>query len=112
MACITKTPPSPVSQKFVKFSRLERQQKDFLKLISNLHIALSFLFIWDLNDKYVHALPNSLENLTRIQTKITKSLPVFRPKSTKTIPFGAAHSYKANIRELAPPSPPSGTQPH
>ena len=45
MACITKTPPSPVSQKFVKFSRLERQQKDFLKLISNLHIALSFLFM-------------------------------------------------------------------
>ena len=94
MACITKTPPptSPVSQKFVKFSRLERQQKDFLKLISNLHIALSFLFIWDLNDKYVHALPNSLENHTRIQTKIKKSLPVSRPKSPKTIPFGAAHT--------------------
>ena len=48
MACITKNPPpSPVSQKFVKFSRLERQQKDFLKFISNLHIARSFLFIWD-----------------------------------------------------------------
>ena len=27
--------------------RLERQQKDFLKSIWNLHITLSFLFIWN-----------------------------------------------------------------
>ena len=47
----------------------------------------------------------------------SKTTPEFRPRSQslypfsdqkaqKTIPFGAAHTYKANIRELAPPPPP------
>ena len=46
----------------------------------------------------------------------SKTIPEFRPRSQslypfsdqkaqKTIPFGAAHTYKANIRELAPPAP-------
>ena len=31
-----------------------------------------------------------------------KSMPVFRPKGPKTIPFGAAHNYIAYIREYPP----------
>ena len=38
--------------------------------------------------------------------------PDLRPKSAKSTPFGAAHTYEANIRELAPSLPaPSWTQP-
>ena len=68
---------------------LERQQKGFLKSISNSHIILSFLFIWNWNDKYVHALPNSLENHTRIQTKIGKVYARFQRKTAqKPYPLG------------------------
>ena len=36
--------------------RLERQHKDFLQSISNSHVNLFFLFIWNWNDKYVYTL--------------------------------------------------------
>ena len=35
---------------------LQRQQKTFLNSISNLYITLSFLFIWNWNNKYVYTL--------------------------------------------------------
>ena len=66
--------------------RLEREQKDS-------HITPSYLFIWNENDKYVHALQYSLEKHSLIQTKIGKSLyPFSDRKGAKTIPIGAAHS--------------------
>ena len=37
--------------------RLERKQKKYFKSISNSHISLSFLLVWNWNDKYVHTLP-------------------------------------------------------
>ena len=37
--------------------RLERKQKKHFKSISNSHISLSFLLVWNWNDKYVHTLP-------------------------------------------------------
>ena len=73
----------------LSFLRWERQQNDFFKSISSSHITLSFLFIWNENDKYVHALPNFLENHTRIQTKNRFS----DQNGAKPIPFGAAHAY-------------------
>ena len=61
----------------------------------NSYITLSFLLIWNWIDKYVHAFPYSLESHYRIQTKLEAC--------AKTIPFGAAHTYKVNIREYPPP---------
>ena len=64
---------------------LRTQTKYFLKSISNSHISLSFLFIWNGNGKYVHDSRRSLENPTQFQTKKgkmyirLKSIPVFRP---------------------------------
>ena len=50
-----------------------------------------------------------LENHTRFQTKMGKVyviVPVFRPKQRKTLFFGAAHTYRAYIRDYPlPPSP-------
>ena len=56
--------------------------------ISNSHISISFLFIWNVNNKYVH----------------TCTLPWFprTKKGPKTLPFGAAHTYIAYIRESPP----------
>ena len=88
---------------------LERQQKDFLKSISNSHITLASLFIWNGNDKFVNTLRNSLKNHTRIQTKNRQNLHPFSDQNdAKTTPFGAAHTYKAYIMALfpAPPAPP------
>ena len=46
---------------------------------------------------------HSLENHTQIQTKTGKVYTRFQAFSDqngpKTVPFGAAHTYKANIRE-------------
>ena len=45
---------------------------------------------------------HSLENRTRIQTKIGKVYTRFQTKTAqKAIPFRAAHTYKANVREHA-----------
>ena len=78
--------------------RLEREQKDS-------HITPSYLFIWNENDKYVYALQYSLEKHSLIQTKIGKSLPVFRPKRRKNHTHwgGTFVTYKANVREYSPP---------
>ena len=65
--------------------RLERQQKDFLKAISNSHINLSFfLFVNETTNTFIHS-RSSLENHTRFHTKLkrVKSIPVFRPKRRK-----------------------------
>ena len=68
---------------------LERQQKDFLKSISNSHITLGSLFIWNGNDKFVHTLRYSLKNDTRIQTKIGKIYTRFQTKTAqKPHPLG------------------------
>ena len=47
---------------------------------------------------------NSLENHTRIHTKIGKVWTRFQTNTAqKTIIFGAANTYKANIRKYTPP---------
>ena len=92
---------------------LERQQKRFLKPISNSHISLSFLFIWKGNDKYVHACvhslqfpwkpyPNPDQNGKSLNPFSDRSRLIgfcFRPKRRITIPFRAAHTYMAYLRE-------------
>ena len=81
---------------------LERQQKDFLKSISNSHITLASLFIWNGNDKFVHTLRYSLKNDTRIQTKIGKIYTRFQTKTAqKPHPLG---------RHIPPHPPPPHTQ--
>ena len=60
---------------------LERQQKEFLKPTLNLYIT---------TNTFIH----SLENHTRIQTKIGNP-----ENGAKTLSFGAGHTHKVNIRE-------------
>ena len=69
--------------------RLERKQKN-IQSISNSHISLSFLLIWNWNDKYVHSLCISLENHTRFQTKVGKVYTGFQldQNGAKTLPDG------------------------
>ena len=101
-----------VDRIYVILLRLEPQEKVFLKPTSSSHVTLSDSFgIETTNTFIVH----SLENHTRIQTKIDKSLyqlyPFLDQNGAKPIPFGAGHTsqlvyifsphtYKANIREL------------
>ena len=57
-------------------------------------LFLSYSFGIETTNTFMH----SLENHTRIQTKIGQ----IDQKGGKTIPFGAAHTSKANIREYLP----------
>ena len=77
-----------IRQKLCHHYQVRAETKKFSKCISNSHISISFLFIWNWNDKYVHSctLRSSLENHTRFQTKMGK---VFSDqKGLKTLPFG------------------------
>ena len=59
------------------------------KSISNSHISLSFLAIWNWKDKSVHTLPSSLENHTRFQTKMGTVYTSFQAKTAqKPYPMG------------------------
>ena len=63
--------------------------KKFFKSISNSHSFLSFLLIWNWNDKYVHTLRSSLKNHTRFQSKMGKVYIPFQSKTAqKPYPMG------------------------
>ena len=72
--------------------------KNFLKPISNSHIPLSFLFIWNTFRHY----RSSRENHTRFQTKMSKVYTRFQTKTAQKPTFGAAHTYMACMREYPP----------
>ena len=44
-----------IRQKFCHHYQVRAETKKFSKFISNSHISISFLFIWNWNDKYVHS---------------------------------------------------------
>ena len=69
--------------------RLECKQKDFWKSTLNLHITLSFLFGIEMTNTFMHSLKNHTEQ-----------------NGTKTIPFGAAFTYKGIYKGVSHPPPP------
>ena len=75
-------------------------KKGFLKsMITNMHSSLSFLFIWNWNDTYVHTLPLSLENYLIPDLNRQSLYPFLDQNSAKPLPFGVAHTYVAYMRE-------------
>ena len=73
--------------------RLGRKHKLF-KSIWNSHISLSFLLIWDWNDKNVYTLhPSKTQPASR--TTWAKCIPVFRPKRRKSpTRWGGTYLYR------------------
>ena len=69
------------------------QQKDFLKSISNAHITLSFLFIWNWNDEHINTQPYFLCKLYPIPDQNEQNLYTL---------WGG--TYLAYTRENPPPS--------
>ena len=63
--------------------RLERKQKSVFKYILNSHISVSFLFIWNWNDNYVHTLLQFPRKPYPIPDQNGQSVSVFRPKRPK-----------------------------
>ena len=87
-------------------SRLEHKQKNYSNPF-RIRIFLSFLLIWNQNDKYVHTICSSLEKHTRFQTKVGNNVltPFSDQNGAKILPDGAAHTCMAYIREYPPSSP-------
>ena len=84
--------------------RLERKQKKFFKPISNSHISLSFLLIWNWNDKYVHILPYFPRKIILdSRPKWEKCIPVFRPKQRKN-PTLWGGTYLYSLYKEVPPT--------
>ena len=73
-----------VGRNYVAITWIRTPTKRVLKPTSNLHIT---------TNTFIH----SLENHTRIQTKIGNP-----ENGAKTLPFGAGHTHKVNIREYPP----------
>ena len=79
---------------------LATQAIDFLKSISNSHISLSLLLIWNWNDKYFYSLSWFPRKPYPIPGQNGQSLYPFSDQNgAKTIPFGAAHTYVAYVRK-------------
>ena len=84
--------------------RLKRKQKN-----SSIHFEFVYFlfFLTHLELKrqirsYTHIVPS--KTIPDSRQNWAKFIPVFRPKGLKTIPFGAAHTYMAYIKEfLSPP---------
>ena len=90
----------PLDKSYVIITEIRAQTKKFFKCISNSHISISFLFIWNRKDNYVHTLPIvPPKTITDSRPKWAKCTPVFRPKRPKALPFGAAQTYMAHIRD-------------
>ena len=71
--------------------------------ISNSRISISFLFIWNCNDKYIHTLPQFPPKPYPIPDQSGQSVYKFsNQKGPKIQPFGAAHTYMADIRGSPP----------
>ena len=85
--------------------RLERQENVFLESTSSLHITLSFLFIW--NQTTNTFIMHSLENHTRIQTKIDKVYTSYTRFQTKTAqnPYPLGRHTPINKYKGVPPPP-------
>ena len=73
--------------------RLKRKQKDFSTSISNSHISLTFFFILNWNDQYVYTLSVPSEPYLIPDKNGQNVYPFSDQNGTKTIPFGAAHTY-------------------
>ena len=80
--------------------RLNVQQKDFLKSISNSHITLSFLFIWKATNTLIHH-RSSFVNHNRFKNE-QSVYPFSDQNKAKTLPDGPADAYKSSIREYPP----------
>ena len=81
--------------------RLECQQKDFFKTISNFpHYFFSYSYGIEMTITLIHS-HSSLENHTPFQTKLGKIYTLFQAETVqlKILPFGAAHTYVAYIRK-------------
>ena len=84
--------------------RLKRQQKYFLKSISNSHVTLSFPSLGiETTNTLIHN-RSSVVNHTRFQTKMGKVYNRFQTKTGQK-PFSAAQTYMAYIRVYPPPPP-------
>ena len=82
---------------------LERKQTNSSNPFSNSHISLSFLLIWNWNDKYLHTLPYFPRKPYPIPDQNGQSVYPFSDQNgAKTLPDGAAHTSIAYIREYTP----------
>ena len=69
---------------------------------------LSFLLIWNWNNKYVHIRSLFPWKTYSIPDQNEQSVYPFSDQNGgKTLPFGAAHTYTAYIGEYPPPNPPT-----
>ena len=85
--------------------RLECQQKDFFKTISNFpNYLFSYSYGIEMTITLIHS-HSSLENHTPFQTKLGKIYTLFQAETVqlKILPFGAAHTYVAHLYKKVPP---------
>ena len=87
------------------------QTKQFFKSISNSNTFLSFLLIWNWNDKYAHTLQQFFEKPYPIPDQNGQSVyPFSNQNGAKTLPDGAAQTYIAYTREYHRPPPRPDTE--
>ena len=93
----------PLGGNYIIITQIGAQTNEFFKSISNSHISLSFLLVWNWNDKYVHTLlkfPRKPHPIT--DQNYQRLYPFSDQNGAKTLSDGAAHIHMAYIREYPP----------
>ena len=93
----------PLDRNCVIITWIRAQTKEFFKRISNSHISIPLLFIWNWKDNYVHTLRNSIPPkpyIADIQTKMGKVYTRFQTKKAQRNPTG---TYLDSLYKGVPP---------
>ena len=90
----------PLGRNYVIITDIRAQTKKFFESIYNSYISLSFLLIWNWNDKYVDTITWFPRKPNPIPDQNGQNLyPFLDQKGAKTQLVGAADTYMAYIRE-------------
>ena len=96
----------PLGSNYVMITYNRAQTKNLFKCISNLYISISFLFIWNWNDNYVHTgSRSSFEKRTRFHTPGQSLYPFSDPTAQKPYPLGRRGTYQRGLHTGVPNTP-------
>ena len=92
--------PSLWAEIMLSSLRLGRKHKHYYLNLFGIHIFLSFLLIWNLNDNNVHTLPKFPRKPNPIPDQNGKSVHRFQTNGAKTLPDG---TYLYDLYKGVPP---------
>ena len=94
----------PLGRNYFIITQIRAQTQKLFKPIWNSHISLSFLLIWNCNDKNVHTLPQFPRKPNPIPDQNGQSVCRFQTKTAQK-PYPMGRTYPYGLYKGVPPPP-------